>query len=118
MVSKKIIAIYFYIYSTAENPGKHWFIVFVFDDVCEVFDSLGANPHFIKTYLPKYSKYAEYNTSAVQSKTSKLCGEYCLYFIINRLLNLDLHFEEVCNILFSDNCEKNEKQVVDFIENE
>lgn len=92
--------------------------MFVFDDVCEVFDSLGCDPNFIKSSLPKYCKFVEYNSSAVQSKTSKLCGEFCLFFIQNRLLNLDLHFEEVCNLLFCDNCEKNEKSVIDFIHNE
>lgn len=104
--------------STSEKEGSHWFVVFNFDDTFEVFDSLGGNQSFITSNVPEFGKFLEFNSTAVQSKDSNICGKFCLYFIINRLENLDLHFDEILNIIFNSNLNENEKKVNDFLNHE
>ena len=101
--------------SPKTKSGSHWFVVFNFDDTYEVFDSLGADQTFILSNIPFYGKYLELNRTPVQSLRSRECGKYCLYFIINRLENLDFHFDEILNIIFSSNLILNEIKVLDFL---
>ena len=103
------------LFSPKAKCGSHWFVVFHFDDTYEVFDSLGADQTFILSNIPFYGKYLEFNRTSVQSLNSKDCGLFCLYFIINRLENLDFHFDEILNIIFSKNLILNERKVLDFL---
>jgi hypothetical protein len=99
-----------------QSEGKHWFVVYKSSvDLTEVFDSLGTTASFVSQKL-RFKTVYEFNTTQVQSDESKLCGEFCLYFIVNRLLSLDMSFQDVLNDLFDINCDINEKRVKDFVE--
>ena len=100
--------------SPRNKSGTHWFVVHNFDDTYEVFDSLGAKKTFLLSHIPEFGKYLEFNSTRVQSLTSKNCGLFCLYFIIHRLENLDFHFDELLNLIFTSNFTTNEKRVKDF----
>ncbi len=56
------------------------------------------------------------NTTCLQPASSSMCGEYAVFFIIHRMFNYDLEFEEFLNNVFTDNVTKNEENVKNFIE--
>ena len=51
------------------------------------------------------------NSTQVQASTSTTCGKFCLMFIIERLHNPDMSYDELLNEIFSDDCNENEKTV-------
>ena len=79
----------------------------------ELFDSLGSSDDFAREHIP-YKGICEVNNIGVQKESSSSCGEFCLYFIIHRLHNLDMLFEHFINDFFSDNVDINEKQVEEY----
>lgn len=104
--------------SPSIKSGTHWFVLFNFDDTYEVFDSLGSSKSFLLSNIPEFGKYLEFNNTRVQPLDSKECGKYALYFIINRLENLDFHFDELLNLIFTSNCNTNESRVKSFFNSE
>lgn len=62
-----------------------------------------------------YKTFFEYNMTPVQAKNSKSCAEFCIFFVVNRLMNLDLEFEDLVNDIFDVNCNKNEGTVQEFM---
>ena len=98
----------------------HWLIIFVnhFEEV-EVFDPLGVRISWITNEIPIYGKTYLYNETPVQALTSKLCGQFCVFFSLSRLMNQDLTYSEWANAVFDPkDFEKNEQIVLDFIQNE
>ena len=101
--------------SIASGGGKHWFLLFESsDEILELFDSLGSDKEYIRTYLP-YNAIYEYNTFPVQCNNSELCGKFVLYFVVFRYFNLDGEFEDVLNEIFTTNCSTNEARVNKFL---
>ena len=102
--------------SLASGEGQHWFLVFRSSiDYVEIFDSLGGDLQFFKTYFRIRAIY-EYNVTPVQCRGSVLCGPFVVFFIIHRFFNLDLDFLDFLNEYFELDCSKNEKKVADFLE--
>jgi hypothetical protein len=67
----------------SDKPGSHWTVV----GPCEFFDSYGISPlsHYILTHLKKRCKKKWwYNNISLQSYNSKVCGHYCIYYILLR----------------------------------
>ena len=62
-------------------------------------------------------KTIEYNESAFQKETTESCGLFVLYFLFERLFNLDLTFDKLLEDIFEKNLDKNEKKVIEFCEN-
>ena len=100
------------------GPGKHWFVLFRYNQrELECFDSLGVGTErqaLLRSVQFKSIRELNYNESPVQSVTSSSCGEFCLYFIFERLHNLDFDFSDFLNEIFSQNLEKNEQVVSEF----
>lgn len=68
--------------------GTHWLAVYIQDKkTIEFFDSYGLPPEFygedISNFVRKYH-YVQANKIPLQSLTSNVCGQYCLYFIVKR----------------------------------
>ncbi len=102
-------------FSIAIGEGKHWFFLFKSqEDVLELFDSLGSDEEYIRTYLP-YKAIYEFNTFPVQCDDSELCGRFVLYYLVWRFFNLDGEYEDVLNELFTSNCKINEGRVNKFL---
>lgn len=80
----------------------------------EVFDSLATNAEFIKKTIP-YQGKCVFNTQPVQEKRTFTCGPFCLYFLVNRLTNLDLEFSEFLDEFFEESRPENEKIVASFM---
>ena len=101
----------------SKTPGVHWIVLYKVSEVeLELFDSLGTDCNFIKDNLPKYGDFALANITAVQPTWSASCGQFCLYYITMRLMNLDLSFSELLNNIFCGDLNVNEKTVLDFIQ--
>lgn len=105
-----------------DGPGVHWFaIIKTSKNVIEVFDSLGIDEvkcNFLKNNL-HFNDVEEvfYNVTPVQSLTSTTCGQFVVYFIIERLSNQDLNFTELLNEIFELKTEVNESKVKSFFKN-
>ena len=84
----------------SSKPGRHWFIILkVAAKHYELFDSLGSSNSYVRQHIP-YSGICQVNETPVQKQSSSSCGEFCLYFIIHRLFNLDLSFLYFLNDFF------------------
>ena len=102
----------------SSGSGKHWFCVFRSNKkFLECFDSLGVGPEkqiFLKSVQFRGIRELNYNESPVQSVTSSACGEFCLFFLFERLHNLNFEFSDLINEIFSQNFERNEHRVREF----
>src|SRR6266481_3355530 len=75
------------------RTGEHW-VAFNFPDseTMEYFDSYGYTPYIyplFNLYIVNIVKpvCVKFNEKSVQSKTSKMCGLHCLFFLIKRCEN-------------------------------
>ena len=88
----------------------------------ECFDSLGISIKK-KELLQKYCSFRgihelEFNETSFQSINSDTCGQFVLYYIVQRMHNLDISFEEILEEIFDDqNKQKNEQIVQEFCAN-
>lgn len=99
-----------------KSSGKHWLIFYrPSGALWEIFDSLANNESLVKEALEDNNFVA--NRRRVQCQDSSLCGEFCLYFILHRVVNLSETFENVIDSLFEAHisCEANEAAVAEFI---
>lgn len=79
-----------------DEKGTHWLAVYIQDNnTLEFFDSYGLPPEAygkdITRFTKKYKRFS-YNNVALQSLTSNVCGQYCIYFIIRRSQGLCMKF--------------------------
>lgn len=103
--------------SKASEVGTHWICMVRTDKTeFEIFNSLGFQnlevilPHF------KFRTKANFifNKESYQLDSTSSCGLYCIYFAIERMLNLDLEFHMLLEDIFvADNAE-NEIKVNEF----
>ena len=63
----------------------------------------------LKTYLP-FNQFVVYNVSSFQHKSSKSCGQFCLFYIYHKYFNLDVNLFDILCDIFSKHPEKNEKK--------
>src|SRR5207253_2092407 len=67
----------------SDKPGSHWTVV----GPCEFFDSYGILPmsRYILSHLKKRCrKKWWYNDVPLQAYNSRVCGHYCIYYILLR----------------------------------
>jgi len=103
----------------SSNVGKHWYIIYRYSSsILEVFDSLGIDSdkkNFLESNLKLSGvKKVIYNTTQFQTNQSDTCGKFVIYFIINRLFNLDHSFKNLLEEIFSPNQDQNEFNVRTF----
>jgi len=72
------------------EKGSHWLAMyFTSEENAEFFDSYGHPPDFyqenFKTFLDSHSRKWTYNHRCLQSLSSSMCGQFCVYFLINRI---------------------------------
>jgi len=120
-VPKNIKQNHFAIVNTdvSSGSGLHWFCVFRYSStILEVFDSLGIDDVkknvLQKSFQIRGIHEIEFNLTQFQSNDSDSCGKFVLYFIVNRLHNLDHSFKDILNEIFEPNLSENEKKVEKF----
>ena len=103
--------------SKKNEIGSHWIsIVKSSPDLVEIFDSLGTKYDVLKPYL-KFNKKPNiiFNDCPFQMATSTTCGLFAITFCVNRCLNFDLKYKELLAHVFSDDLNKNEQIVTEFV---
>jgi hypothetical protein len=104
----------------SDSSGSHWIcIIHRFNNDFEIFDSLGCNFPAIQPFLhfkKKDSKNPVYffNSYSFQDTSSSACGLFALYFLIHRMMNLDMTYNELLSEVFVENKIENEQAVIDF----
>lgn len=71
----------------SNQKGEHWLAIYYDKDgKAEFFDSFGRHPAEFKleNYMQKTSTKWDYNSKQLQSFQSKICGYYCVLFIMYR----------------------------------
>ncbi len=107
---------------TSDGSGQHWFCLLRNAQTeVECFDSLGMTTEKKKN-LEKYCvfkgiKEINFNETIFQNSETNTCGLFTIYFIIERMHNLDLTFEELLEDIFEDNTLVNEEKVKKFCNN-
>ena len=101
--------------------GIHWFCFLRnSNNTVECFDSLGVTEEK-KDILRNICKFKgvseiEFNETQFQANDSDSCGFFTIYFILERMHNLDLTFETLLEEIFvGDNYEINETKVKNFM---
>ena len=104
------------------NIDNHWIVVYRENKVTlQVFNSLGSESA-VKTVLRNnYSLVKDihqvsYSTTPFQGTDSTSCGQFCVYFIVNRLRYTHESFQEILARCFSSDVDENEKRVAQFVE--
>ena len=70
----------------SDKPGEHWVAFHVpKEDVLEFFDSYGQHPskYGFQDFIRRFSTVI-WNAVTIQSPTSNVCGQYCIYFLLKR----------------------------------
>lgn len=101
------------------NEGIHWYVALRYNSkLLEVFDSLSIDNEkkvFLKNNLKLPGvQEIEFNTTQFQKNDSVSCGKHCIYFIINRLYNMDHSFKRLLSEIYSDDLSENERRVEEF----
>lgn len=100
------------------KPGTHWLGLFKNEreKTIEFFDSYGMNINFYSSYLEKFMlknyKISRVNKFQLQSNFSEVCGQYCLYFLFNRVNNIT--YDEIIS-KFDNNLINNDLIVESFV---
>jgi Ulp1 family protease len=98
----------------------HWYCLYRDSPTTiECFDSLGIDTEkklFLQNFYQRSRvKQIDFNTAPVQECNTSTCGLFCIYFIFNRLLNLDLPFDVLLNEIFNEKLDQNEIKVKKFM---
>ena len=117
-IPKKIKPSHFVVLNTdpSGSIGQHWYAIYRHDrNVIECFDSLGIDEpkkKFLKNNFQRHGiKELLLNTSRVQDTSTSTCGEFVLYFLFQRMHNLDIDYETLLNEIFCSNPVANERKV-------
>ena len=94
------------------KPGTHWVAFFIDKHgVGEYWDSYGMPPlvSHHRNFLKRLCKKWTYNHTSLQAIDSKVCGEYCLLYLIYRAHGYTLH--SFVHKLFTSDPIKNDEKV-------
>ena len=96
----------------------HWTAIFLNRGVYEYFDSLGESfvdkKEFLRLLLRTHSVIS--SDIRFQCQSTYSCGNFVLYFVYNRILNLLESYHIFLAKYFSLSCHKNEQTVRQFME--
>lgn len=101
------------------QPGRHWLAFYISSRTAgEFFDSFGNPPEYYfnhsKEFFNAKSFKLEFNIKRLQSNESKVCGQYCLFYLLNRCRNVIM--DTTVN-LFSNDFRISDEFVSDYITN-
>lgn len=69
-----------------EDKIGHWVAMYISNTISEYFDPLGKPPNEnFENFLVNNSKQYIFSKLSVQGNESVYCGQFCLYFLLNRI---------------------------------
>jgi len=120
-IPKKIKPKCFFVCNTDPShlKGKHWIaFINIEKNACEIFDSLGVKIQELEPYFHFTQKLNfTFNTTQFQSSESKLCGFFVIMFIVERMLNQSMDFDDLLENIFSFDPKQNDNIVTSFCNN-
>jgi hypothetical protein len=73
------------------RPGQHWTAFYhVSPTQLEFFDSYGSPPHDYEFPIPPDLTSLRYNSYPLQTLTSSVCGQYCIFYLYQRAHGVSL----------------------------
>lgn len=98
------------------KEGSHWIcFIRLNEPECEIFDSLGVKIENILPHICFDQKLTfVFNSTPVQSLSSTLCGKFVVTFLIERMLNQTMDFNDLLEDIFSLNLNENDAKVLEF----
>jgi|JFJP01.1.fsa_nt_gi hypothetical protein len=101
------------------KEGSHWICFIRLHGIeCEIFDSLGVQIDKIMPYIVFNQRLTfTFNSTPVQSLTSRLCGKFVVTFLIERMLNQTMDFNDLLEDIFSLKLDNNDAKVTEFCAN-
>lgn len=94
-------------------PGKHWTAVYIGENnTVEFFDSYGRPPQGRRIIMLCGQNY-RYNNKQYQSSISAVCGQFCIYFLVQRCLGKTM--ETIQRSFSVTNLRNNDSLVCDFV---
>jgi len=103
--------------SISTDKGSHWCCLLKNDTEIELFNSLGVSSlDNLKPYLkfPRHLKI-RFNSKCYQDQSSDSCGLFVIYFLVERMMNMCMPFDELLfDIFTTDNTQINEQTVKQF----
>ena len=102
----------------SDQPGSHWLALRVGRELIEIFDSLGFESkyfhHYPKSIIDFISRFklgrTVLCTPVLQPTNSKLCGLYCIFYVINRQKSSFIN----CLSIFSSNLKQNDQLLLSY----
>ena len=104
----------------SSRPGRHWVAFFIREDnVVEFFDSYGQQPgvhnRLFVSWLHRHAKTVLVSGQRLQNDYSNVCGLYCIYFLHQRLLGVDM--DQIFNSFSISGTEENDSYILDLFSN-
>jgi hypothetical protein len=104
------------------DDGEHWLALFKekHSNVIEYFDSFGKDVNYyshsnlINQFLNNRGMVLEYSIQQLQSFNSNVCGQFCIYYLANRVSRLS--FKDILLNFSVHKLEKNDLRVKMFVE--
>jgi hypothetical protein len=104
----------------SNEQGEHWLCFYKEKKKLLCFDSLGID-HKKSVLLKEFCKFKGIteiyiNETQFQLSTSETCGQFVIYFLIQKSYNKDLDFLDLLEDIFEKNLYENETKVKHFFE--
>lgn len=100
---------------SSKEKGSHWLAcICISPEMFEIFDSLGGGVQKLSSLLNIPAEKITCNTESFQLPFTNSCGLFATYFIVHRLMNLDLSLHDLLTEIFDSNKDYNEVLVADF----
>lgn len=99
---------------TSSRPGEHW-VAFYYPtpDDCEFFDSYGLHPIYDYHFAIDKNDQLLLSPHSLQAFNSNVCGEYVIYFLAKRSLNIS--FQSIIDTFIKGSPEFNDQLVHQFV---
>jgi hypothetical protein len=99
--------------SASDQIGEHWFVTLKsFRSNFEVFCSAGQAEELGKILK---LNHMQCTVKRLQKYDTSTCGAFCIFFIVTRLNNFDLSFEDCLQEFFTNDLQANERRVLTFM---
>ena len=104
-----------HVFNTDTEEGEHWIAIYVDEHGRgEYFDSYGLPPlhRTFLNFLNAHCTSWTFNDKQLQELSSKVCGQYCVFFLLHRCRGLSMN--TIVN-MFGQNLKDNDVLVYDFV---
>ena len=99
----------------SDKLGTHWVAVYLCA-IPEFFDSVGHHPTFyhevFEQLLIDFGPNYRYNNKRLQNYGSNTCGQYCIYYVMSRIMGYSLH--NIVHRFQCSNLQLNDMNVIKF----